>query len=181
VKSQKKSRRTAYRHHYENGSQFYRYTQLRFVEYSPLAAEVVYPPIFDFSDDVDISAQQQQEASRVFLEWVKAYSLTVQHPNEELSDQGDDPSLAEDANDYEVLSEEQDVRRYSLGLGPTEGPNPLTPEEVLKKQPGQDGAKVRKRMESRAFHIHEDLAEDALAELKKMYMNILLLKANHPG
>jgi hypothetical protein len=57
----------------------------------------------------------------------------------------------------------------------------LAPDDVLKKQPGQDGAKVRKRMESRAFHIHQDLSDVGLVELQKLFMNILLLKAQHPG
>lgn len=82
-----------------------------------------------------------------------------------------------DEQDTEDVHEPGEIRRLSLGLGPISGPEASVPDSVLQLQPGQDGAVVRRRLEYRRYSIEEEANRD---ELKKLFLNILLLKARHP-
>eukprot|EP00775_Hariotina_reticulata_P000311 gene312-523_t len=66
-------------------------------------------------------------------------------------------------------------RRVSLGSW-DEGPQ--VPEELLSKQPGQDGSVARQRIAKRSYTMDDEVDKE---DLCSYLLNVLLLKAQNPG
>jgi hypothetical protein len=52
------------------------------------------------------------------------------------------------------------------------------PEELLAKQPGADGSVARQRVAKRSYTMDDQVNKD---DLCSFLLNVLLLKAQHPG
>jgi hypothetical protein len=85
----------------------------------------------------------------------------------------------DDAALFEQLSPDQS-RRLSIGEGPINGVPFEVPEALLQRQPGQDGGQTRRRLEPRAYTLSEHAKQQYSHSLKKLFLNILLFKAQHP-